>query len=124
MIVTYVGMFVGVVLGFAFGPLGAGLGVVLGLAMGMMVSGVMEATRKVPADAELFREERRLLCVPKGQVATATFVRDEATSRWFDVERCTLCEPGEKVGCHKRCLLLMRDTLGTQRTPVAVDATT
>jgi hypothetical protein len=125
MIVTYVGMFLAVVLGFALaGPLGAAVGAILGMAMGMMLSGVVEATRKARAGAEVVREERRLLCVPKGQVATATFVREAGTRRWLDVERCTLCEPEEKVGCQKRCLLLMRDTLGTRRAPVAVDATT
>jgi hypothetical protein len=51
-------------------------------------------------------------------------VRDAGTSRWLDVERCTLCTPEEQVGCQKRCLLLMRDTLGTRRTPVAVGAST
>ena len=116
---TYVGMFLGLLLGFALaGPLGGGLGVMLGLVMGMMLSGVDDATRKIPAGAVLAREQRRLLCVPKGQVATATFVRDADTSHWLDVERCNLCEPEDQVGCQKRCLILMRDTLPPRQNPV------
>ena len=123
MMFSYVGMFLGLVLGFSLaGPLGAALGTVLGFVMGMMAAGVTRATIAIPADAVLVREQQRLLCVPKGQVATATFVRDAGTNRWLDVERCTLCEPEDQVGCQKRCLLLMRDTLGRHRHPARADA--
>lgn len=119
MVTSYVGMFLGLLLGFAFGgPLGAALGVFLGLAMGMMWSTVSRVTIPVPAGTALVHEAHRLLCMPKGQVATATFVRDVAKSRWVDVERCTLCEPEDKVACAKRCLTMMRDTLPSRQNPV------
>ncbi|MBM4059503.1 MAG: hypothetical protein FJ265_00190 [Planctomycetes bacterium] len=116
MIITYVGMCAGLLLGFAAaGPLGAALGVLVGLAIGMALSGVTEAKARIPAGAVLAREEQRLLCIPKGQVATATFVRDAHTNRWLDVERCSLCEPQDQVACQKRCLLLIRDALPAQK---------
>lgn len=119
MVTTYVGMFFGALLGFVLGgPLGAALGVFLGFAMGMMLTTVPATTIKAPAGAELVREEHRLLCMPKGQVATATFVRDVEQSRWLDVEQCTLCTPEDKVACAKRCLTLMRDTLPSRKNPV------
>jgi hypothetical protein len=119
MVTTYVGMFFGLLLGFALGgPLGAALGVFLGFAMGMMIASVPKTVCQAAPGATLVREEHRLLCMPKGQVATATFVRDVEQSRWLDVERCTLCEPEEKVGCAKRCLTLMRDTLPSRKNPV------
>ena len=125
MIITYVSMFLGVVIGFALaGPLGGMAGTMLGGAMGMMVSGVTKATRRIPADAEFAHDERRLLCITKGQVATATFLRDAGSGRWLDVERCTLCEPAEPVTCQKRCLVMMRDTLPPRRNRVRADAST
>lgn len=119
MVTTYVGMFFGLLLGFALGgPLGGALGIFLGTAVGMMLTVVPKTTIDVRPGTALVREEHHLLCMPKGQVATATFVRDAERSRWLDVERCTLCDPAEKVACAKRCLSLMRDTLPSRKNPV------
>lgn len=119
MITTYLGMLVGLLLGGAAGgPLGAALGLMVGGACGMTWAGVTNAVAKPRPGAELVREDVNLLCVPKGQVAAATFVRETGTGRWLDVERCTLCTPQDEVTCQKRCLLLVRDTLPARRHPV------
>ncbi len=119
MITAFLGMLLGAVLGTAaVGPLGGVLGIMIGGVCGMLLAGAMDAVEHARAGAELVREEQRLLCVPKGQVATATFVRDAQNGRWLDVERCTLCTPEDDVPCQKRCLLLIRDSLPRRKHPV------
>ena len=119
MITTLVAMFVGMVVGTAAGgPSMGALGIVVGAVVGMLLRGTADAVQRAPADAELVREEQQLLCMPKGQVATATFVRDAQQGRWLDVERCTLCTPEDDVRCEKRCLLLVRDVLPARTHPV------
>ena len=119
MITTLLAMFAGMLVGAATaGPLGGVLGTILGLSGGMMLSGVRDAVARARPGAELVREDLRVLCVPKGQVASATYVREAATGRWLDVERCSLCTPADQVGCAKRCLLLVRDSLPPRLHPV------
>jgi hypothetical protein len=124
MVVTLLGTFLGLVLGFAMaGPAGGTIGAVGGAVIGMLWAGAIGATARVPMPAHLVREQHALLCEPKGQVATATFLRDAVTNRWLDVERCTLCEPADQVGCNKRCLVLMRDVLPPRKHPAVPPAT-
>lgn len=116
MFTTFLAMFAGLVFGFVgFGPLGGALGVALGAVCGLLLAGSRSAVQQPSAGATLVHEQQRLLCVPKGQVATATFVRDANDGRWLDVERCSLCTPEQEVGCEKRCLHLMRDTLSPRK---------
>jgi hypothetical protein len=123
MIAAFVGAGIGVVLGSALGgPFGGALGVLLGAMLGMLWAAGTDVVDPVPAGAHVAREQHRLLCVPKGQVASATFVRDAHSGRWLDVERCSLCSPEHEVGCQKRCLLLMRDAVPARRHPVAIGA--
>lgn len=117
MIATYLAMFLGLVVGAIFGgTAGGALGAMLGGALGMMWTGAGNAVRRT--GALVVREELHVLCIPKGQVATATFLRDAGTGRWADVERCTLCSPEDQVLCNKRCLVLVRDALPRRRHPV------
>ena len=119
MITTFVAMFLGMVLGTAAGgPRFGVLGIMIGGVVGMLLRGTANEVEQAPADAELVREEQRLLCVPKGQVATATFVREAQQGRWLDVARCTLCTPEDDVQCEKRCLVLIRDVLPSRKHPV------
>ena len=119
MITTFVAMFLGMVLGTAAGgPRFGVLGIMIGGVVGMLLRGTANAVEQAPEGAELVREEQRLLCVPKGQVATATFVRDAQHGRWLDVARCTLCTPEDDVLCEKRCLSLLRDVLPSRKHPV------
>jgi hypothetical protein len=114
--ITFVGMFLGMLVGLAAaGPLGAVLGIALGGAGGLLVAGARNAVQQATPGVATVREEQRLLCMPKGQLATATFVRDAQDGRWLDVERCSLCTPEGEVGCEKRCLHMMRDTLPPRR---------
>jgi hypothetical protein len=119
MITTLLAMFVGMAVGTALaGPLGGVLGTILGLGMGMIWSETRDAVTRARPNAALVREDLRVLCMPKGQVASATYVREAATGRWLDVERCSLCTPADQVGCAKRCLHLVRDSLPPRRHPV------
>lgn len=119
MFTTFVAMLVGMLFGTAIaGPLGGVLGIVVGIVGGMLLVGARDAVEEPGAEAVLVREEEQLLCVPKGQVATATFVRDARNGHWLDVARCSLCTPENEVGCAKRCLWLMRDTLPARKHPV------
>ncbi|MCA8974285.1 MAG: hypothetical protein KDC98_06160 [Planctomycetes bacterium] len=116
MVAPYIGMFLGLILGLVMaGPAGAVVGVVLGMPLGMLVSGVTDARREIPQGTEVMREQQAMLCVPKGQVADVTFLRDARRGHWLDVERCTLCRPEDEVTCAKRCLLLIRDALPHRR---------
>ncbi|HEX5052294.1 MAG TPA: hypothetical protein VFZ65_11010 [Planctomycetota bacterium] len=119
MVTTFVGMFLGLVLGtLVAGPAGGVLGIMIGGVSGMLWSTGSSAVLRARQGARLVREQQRLLCMPKGQVAMATFVRDAQNGQWLDVERCSLCTPEGEVGCEKRCLLLMRDTLPGRTHPV------
>lgn len=110
----YVGLFLGLAVGATVaGPFGGALGAVIGLVIGMIWAMAVDPSSRIPADAVLVKEERHLLCMPKGQLATTTFVRDAGTRRWLDVERCSLCHPSDHIECGKRCLSLMRDTVRT-----------
>ncbi len=123
MIITYAAMLVGMLVGLAaVGPLGGVLGIVVGGAAGMLLAGAGGAVQRTDTGADTVRETQTLLCIPKGQVATASFVRDASDGRWLDVERCTLCTPADEVGCAKRCLHLLRDVLPPRRHPVRQSA--
>jgi hypothetical protein len=118
MILTFLGMFLGMLVGFAMaGPLGGMLGIALGGVSGMLLNGARDAVQRPHAGVEPVREEQHLLCIPKGQVATATFLRDAQDGRWLDVARCSLCTPEGEVGCAKRCLHMIRSTLPPRRHP-------
>jgi hypothetical protein len=119
MITTLLAMIAGMAAGTAMaGPLGGVLGTILGLGFGMMWCGVRDAVARPRPGAELVRESLSVLCVPTGQVASATYVREAATGRWLDVARCSLCTPEDQIGCAKSCLHLVRDSLPPRRHPV------
>ncbi|MGB3968923.1 MAG: hypothetical protein WBO45_19480 [Planctomycetota bacterium] len=123
MFTTLLAMVVGAVAGAAMaGPLGGVLGTMFGLVAGVTVSGVRDAVARAAPGAAVVREDVRVLCVPTGQVATASYVREAGTGKWLDVARCSLCTPADNVACAKRCLLLVRDSLPPRRHPVAAPA--
>ena len=126
MIVTYLGMFFGLALGLIMaGPMGGVVGVVAGMSLGLLWSGAKDARAKVPLGADVVHENQSILCVPKGQVASVEFLRDESSGSWLDVERCSLCAPENEVACAKNCLLLIRDALPRREhtEPVAAGTT-
>ncbi|MFO1077592.1 MAG: hypothetical protein U1E73_07685 [Planctomycetota bacterium] len=111
MILMYVGMALGAVVGyFAAGPVGGAIALGIGALLGLMLAAARDAWIKVPAGTPVEHCQRAQLCVPKGQVADVTYVRDARNGRWLDVARCSLCTPEDEVGCEKRCLLLVRDS--------------
>jgi hypothetical protein len=123
MIITYAAMVLGMLVGYlAAGPLGGVLGTLLGAASGLLLAGSRDAVQRPGEGAGTVTEQEVLLCIPKGQIAQATFVRDARDGRWLDVERCSLCAPEDEVGCAKRCLHLLRDTLPPRKHPVPQSA--
>jgi hypothetical protein len=120
MIATLVGMLLGLIFGLiAAGPTGGAFGIAIGAVLGLLAAGAPANAIRPAADAELVREDQQLLCVPKGQVATTTFVRDAGTGQWLDVERCSLTPPGTDLHCDKNCLVLVRGVLPGKKHPVA-----
>ncbi|HEX6810594.1 MAG TPA: hypothetical protein VF384_03120 [Planctomycetota bacterium] len=112
------GMGFGCVVGVAAaGALGGSLGIVAGAIAGALFTDIVDRSKRVAAGTPLVREEQRILCVPRGQVAQATFVRDAAHGRWLDVERCSLCAPDREIQCEKRCLPLIRSALPPRKHP-------
>lgn len=121
MIGGVIGMMLGCVLGLAVaGVPGAMMGVVVGAALGLLWTSTVATPLRPAFGAPLLREECSLLCIPGGQVAQVTLVRDARSGQCLDVERCTLCRPAERVACRKRCLVLARDVL--PRRPAGVSA--
>lgn len=106
----------GLLVGFlAAGPGGGILGSVLGLMMGLLLLTGRDAVRPT-SGAKTHLEKDSVLCIPKGQVAECSFVREDERGRWVDVASCSLCHPPEEIGCRKRCLILMNDMVGPHST--------
>jgi hypothetical protein len=106
----------GLLVGFvAAGPGGGVIGSVLGMMMGLLLLTGRDAVRPTWRGKTHLQSDR-VLCIPKGQVAECSFVREDATGRWVDVASCSLCHPPEEIGCRKRCLILMNDMVGPRST--------
>jgi hypothetical protein len=119
MIATLCGMSLGLLFGLiAAGPMGGLFGIAIGAVLGLLAAGAPANVRKPAADAALVREDQHLLCIPNGQVATATFVRDAGTGQWLDVERCSLSPPGADLKCEKNCLVLIRGVKEQSKQPM------
>ncbi len=112
----------GLVLGtLAAGPPGGSLGSIIGLVFGLLMLTGREAVG-LREGAKTHLKKERLLCIPKGQVAECSFLREDGTGRWLDVASCSLCNPAEEISCMKRCLILMNDMVGPRKT-VQTDST-
>lgn len=111
MLLSVFGILIGTALGALGGPLVATLGAVFGLVAGMLLANVVNNVRRVRTGHTTAPDAQHILCVPKGQVATTTFVRDAETGEWLDVAACSLCTPANEVNCQKNCLVLVRDSV-------------
>lgn len=107
---TTVGALLGGALGAAMaGPLGGVLGALLGSLVGSFWRMGSRSFARAPSAAGVVREPHDLMCIPKGELAHCTLVRDAATGAWLDVEECSLCEHPDHVLCTKRCLVMLED---------------
>lgn len=98
----------GLAVGATFGPVGAGIG----LAIGLGAAAIWMAHDGLPAAGPVGHERRieRVLCVPHASIAEVEMTRDKRSGLWLNVERCSICEPEDRILCDKCCLIVMNDT--------------
>ena len=104
MIRAIVGMLLGAALGMMLaGNPGGALGAICGAGLGLLWGSIRPSRAGVTEDMEVSREEHRVVCIPRGEVADCVLLRDKATGTFVEVESCSLEPKDTSPRCLKRC---------------------
>ena len=122
MIRSIVGMLLGAALGMLLaGTPGGALGAICGAGLGLLWGSIRPSHAGVPAGMEVSREEHKVMCIPRGEVANCVLLRDKKTGTFVEVESCSLEPEDTSPRCLKRCLDMLPQGLPQQtRKPAEV----